>query len=441
MLKSYASLRRSRVLSSLGLVLGLTACVADIAQEGPASEVEHAELSDLAAGAQVDAALTTDVHAEIVSVKLSGSCADASVSTFDGVVDVIASAELSSASCRIQVELDVPFGYRLSMPAAQLELSHASPRSSAKWTARQRYGNQPRFTSERLGTEQNVSEGTWTISSRGTPLSPSCQGTRVSYELELSARNFAFAPLDRVLLPFRYDRGVRIERCGGGRVVPPASAADGFCGGASGHPCAPELSCDRGQLTFDETGDGRCVDPSASTEPAAYKDLCGGAQKTACATGLQCVWAARDSIEDPRVHGICLEHFSAELEPCGGHPDVGCDDGLTCWRSVFATDSAFGNCRPTLGKKEGDVCGGTPELLCDVGLSCAGGVCLRTDGEVGARCGVEGLVCKDELTCFHNSCQDWSAFPESAARGEKCGAFVKLRCQPGLSCDVLGVCN
>ena len=425
---------------SLGLAM-LAGCGGEIAPDGPVGRGTEASLESFADRARVDSSLASDVHAEIVAVTLAGSCADAPVSTVDGVVDVLANAILSEDSCRVHVELDVPAHYQLSLPRAQLELAGAEAEGRARWLVRQRYVGQSARTSELAANSKNIDGVSWEVAARPSPLSPSCKSSRVSYELEISARNLGFSALDRVLLPFRYDRGTRIARCGSGAVVPPPSALEGFCGGVPGHACQGGLVCDRGQMRFEEAMTGRCIDPHAAATPAGPRDLCGGPQGTPCSDGLLCSYVDEASSADARVHGACLPSPAKELEACGGAPEVACEQGFACWHSDYTLGEPFGTCRPLVGEKGGDVCAGTPALGCAPGLSCGNGACMRTDGQVGARCGVEGLSCASDLTCFRNGCRDWTGYPAEAERGEKCGPESKLRCVPGLVCDSFARCN
>jgi hypothetical protein len=109
----------------------------------------------------------------------------------------------------------------------------------------------------------------------------------------------------------------------------------------------------------------------------------------------------------------------------------------------FCSLRRTGYCTPTPGN-EGDVCGGHPDVRCADGLTCfldAGSqTCVRPTGEFKSRC-VDGLIpCKEGLTCNVSYCR----YP-AANEGEECGGPREIVCtadprQPRLTC-VDGICR
>ena len=429
---------RIKTLCAPVLVSGIAAISGCTATMGEDGEHEPYERATFAATIAND--LTTDAHAKILSANAEGSCAGHAPFIVAGVVDLASSVDISAAPCRLKVELEVPQGYQVGLPVVQTATAAIGFVGAPKLIAKERYlGRTERRATLDVKTQDEITD--WTLPADRRFTSPSCgTKTRISYEIELSSSGLEFAALDRLLVQFRYDRGMKFRACGKGEVAPPSSAEGKFCGGAPRHPCVSGLVCDALTLRPRDGLEGTCVDPNKHPEPQKVGDFCGGPQRTLCDAEGVCSYESSERVNDPRAHGVCLRRVGHEDDTCRGHANTPCEAGFVCWNGPLTQGAAFGTCQKSLGEVEGAFCGGTPEIACAPHLSCATSSCSRTDGKVGARCGASGFACDENLTCFRGTCRDFSSYAEVTA-GHACGPAVKRRCAAPLTCDATAICK
>jgi len=194
----------------------------------------------------------------------------------------------------------------------------------------------------------------------------------------------------------------RPMRCEGGlcQVQPCPEGADGCA-------CLPFDTCDDGLVCHD----ARCRDPGC--EPGAERCIC-DADET-CDAGLVC------------ADGRCLDpgcRLGSQGCLC---VDGGCEGALRCDDGVCVDPCPAG--------ARGCAC---EDGRCDGGLGCVEDRCA----EIGCAAGSLGCVCNDLGACRDgHDCRDDRCVERGCTPGALACVCLNGRCDAGLDCDGLGICQ
>jgi hypothetical protein len=180
-------------------------------------------------------------------------------------------------------------------------------------------------------------------------------------------------------------------------------------------------SVDFGTSFRQETDFKDCNSPGAlvRAEPGPVGEWCGGSRRRPCASGLACdingigSEQGRDDIgsggsgsaRPDLAQGTCVDlaapvGVAALGEPCDGLRDIQCAPGATCWHEFDNGQDWTGQCVPST-PGEGDRCGvGLPVLDCPASLVCHEGSCIKGESQDGEICERASLPsCANPLAC------------------------------------------
>jgi hypothetical protein len=308
------------------------------------------------------------------------------------------SANAVTASCKIDIEVEVPAGYQFS--SARFGARGAALTEDPPGTVLidDRYAFQGPRDSAVFSTDLTGLNDDYLVIRRPLDLwSPSCQGSRrvhLLIDLTGSVRGRDVFFLDTLDGAFTVPEGLEWRRCGERDPIRPTpSAKNGVCEGVNKLPCLFGLIC---EFEGEVNELGTCIDPTERLPPQPFMETCGGYREITCADGLVCRFASPRSVAEKRL-GYCLPAIGQKGDTCDGYPPIPCAPNLTCYQK---------------SKR-----------------------CVQDDGELNSPCG-EGLrACRAGLTCNGSFCE-----VPRAAEGQPCGGAMNIQCRRGLVCTS-GTCR